>query len=252
MRTIAVVNQKGGVGKTTVTINLAAALAERGQRVCLVDLDPQGDAGEGLGVSPVEGDSLARHLLDEPAGDAAGLAVRRADQLDVIPAADDMFFVEARLVGLRGREQRLRRFLEAFADRYDIVLLDCPPSLGQITDNALIAADAGVLIVMQPEDTSLRALDLLLDQMESIHQGLQVQVPVVGLVANFVDDTTVAKNTMAAVERLPLPLLGKIRKRTKLKEAWGSGKTILELEPNGDTATAYRDLAAAVEKELSA
>ena len=244
MRTIAVCNQKGGVGKTTVAINLGAALAERGQRTLLVDLDPQGHLTEGLGLAEAaEPATLAGLLLGKWDGGLAELVVPVGERLDAVPASVDLFLAEAGLVLARGREHKLARALEPLRGAYDYCLIDCPPTLGQLTDNALVAAGE-VLVPIQAEDTALRALELLVDQVRSLEEGLSVRVALVGLVANQVDDTRVAKRTLATLaEAVPVPVLAELRRRVALKEAWAQGRSILDAEPTGDTADAFRALA---------
>jgi chromosome partitioning protein len=245
-RRIAVVNQKGGVGKTTTTINAGAALAAAGQKVLLVDLDPQGALTEGLGIDAVDGDTSLSNALAQ--GDATGLTTivaTVAERLDVLPTDDGMFLVETRLVSLRGRERRLSRVLDVVAESYDIVLIDCPPSLGLLTDNALLAAGEA-LVPVQLEDTSLKALEILLDQIDSLKQHLDHPVVITGIVANLVEDNNVAKRVSAALAQLPFPLLASVRKRTRLREAWAEGRTILDLDTRSDAADAYRGLAAAL------
>src|ERR687884_12223 len=163
MNTIAIANQKGGVGKTTITINLGAALAEMGQRTLLV----------GRTTTPVQ-----------------ALTVTHECGVDVIPASINLFLTERDLVHLRGREYRLMRVFEPLEEQYDYTLIDCPPTLGQLTDNALVAARKA-LVPIQPEDTSLRALEMLLDQIHSIREGLGLKIDIVGLVVNQADDTLV-------------------------------------------------------------
>lgn len=252
MRRLAVVNQKGGVGKTTVAINLAAALVEAGRRVLVVDLDPQGHATEGLGLGDRydtdDPATLAAALLGHWDGPAADLVVAGKDGIDVIPASVEQFVVETQLVSVRGREHRLAHLLESLSSGYDWVLIDCPPSLGALTDNAVVAAGR-VLVVAQPQDSSLRALELLLDQVQSIRSGLRVDVEVVGIVLNTWEETLVAKRTMAALANLPVPVVGIVRRRTKLQEAWAQGRSILDLEPRSDVAQVFRDMAAAVETD---
>ncbi len=250
MRSLAIVNQKGGVGKTTVAINLAAALEEAGRRVLLVDLDPQGHATEGLGLGDrYDTDApatLAAALLGRWDGSPAELVMTGAGGIDVIPASVEQFVVEAQLVSVRGREHRLAHLLEPLSSTYDWVLIDCPPSLGALTDNAVVAAGR-VLVVAQPQDSSLRALELLLDQVQSIRSGLRVDIEVIGIVLNTWEDTLVAKRTMAALSDLPIPVIGVVRRRTRLQEAWAQGRTILDLEPRSDVAQEFRGMAAAVE-----
>ena len=250
MNTIAVANQKGGVGKTTITINLGAALAERGVRTLLVDLDPQGHLTEGLGLSEPEGDeTLAAAILGRTSIPIKTLTVSHECGVAIIPASLDLFLTERDLVHLRGREYRLRRVFEPLEDQYDYTLIDCPPTLGQLTDNALVAARKA-LVPIQPEDTSLRALEMLLDQIHSIREGLGLTVDIVGLVVNQADNTLVARRTLETLtQAVPVPILASIRRRVRLKEAWAAGKPVTMTEPSGDAAEAFRGLAHAITKQ---
>jgi chromosome partitioning protein len=252
MRTLAVVNQKGGVGKTTVAINLAAGLAELGERVLLVDLDPQGDATTGLGFEEryeAEVPSLLAALTGRlPAGTAVRDLVVTAPPLDLLPSNLDLALAERLLLTEHGREHLLaRRVLAGFSGRYDWCLVDCPPSLGVLTDNAIVAAGE-VLVVIKPEGKSLRALGLLLDQIASLRQGLDVSAEIVGVVIAAHDDTRVAKRVDDDLAALPVPVLGRIRKRVAVDEAWERHQTVLEYEPDGYTAVAFRELASRVVK----
>jgi chromosome partitioning protein len=250
MNTIAIANQKGGVGKTTITINLGAALAERGLHTLLVDLDPQGHLTEGLGLSePEGGETLATALLGRTSVPVNRLTVSHECGVDIIPASLDLFLTERDLVHLRGREYRLRRVFEPLEDQYDYTLIDCPPTLGQLTDNALVAARKA-LVPIQPEDTSLRALEMLLDQVHSIREGLGLTVDIVGLVVNQADDTLVARRTLETLTKVvPVPILASIRRRVRLKEAWAAGKPVTMTEPSGDAAEAFRGLAQAITEQ---
>jgi chromosome partitioning protein len=247
MRTLAVVNQKGGVGKTTVAINLGAALAQRGLRVLLVDLDPQGDATTGLGFEEqyeAEMPSLLAGLTGRlPGGMMVTDLVLSTGQFDVLPSNLDLALAERLLLTEHGREHLLaRRVLGVLADRYDWCLIDCPPSLGVLTDNAIVAAGE-VLVVVKPEGKSLRALGLLLDQIASLRQGLDVTAEIIGVVVTAHDDTKVAKRVDEDLAVLPVPVLGRIRKRVAVDEAWERHQTVLDYEPDGHAAAAFRELA---------
>jgi chromosome partitioning protein len=248
MRRIAVTNQKGGVGKTTVTLNLAAALAALDLRVLVVDLDPQGYATYGCGAGgryESEGPNLASALLGEQITPLSDLAVRTADGFDILPSHLEMLVADPRLYAMRGREHRLSGILE-FATAWDYCLIDCPASLGVLTDNAIVAAGE-VLVPLKPDGLSLRALELLMDQIESIRTGLRTRADVIGLVINMWDDTLTAQRVLADLAAgVPVPILGTIRRRVALSEAWEDGRSVLSTQPLHHAAVAYRELAEAV------
>lgn len=237
---VAITNQKGGVGKTVLAANLGGALAELGHRVLLVDLDPQGHLTHGLGCVEAEEITLAAAMIDLGKVDP-GMIVERSSNLDLIPTSIDHFLTEQRLHELRGREYRLRRVLDQLDRPYDWILIDAPPHLGDLADNGIVAARR-VLVPLVPDGYSLRALELLLDQINALRE-MGVDIEVLGLVANLVDDTRVSQRALGSLAELSLPLLGRLRRRTRIREAHDAGQTVLELEPTGDAAEWFRDLA---------
>ncbi len=234
-QTLAICNQKGGVGKTTLAINLGAALAEAGERVLLVDLDPQGHLTEGVG--------LGRHYLENENTLYSALVGKRpptvealirespTDRFHIIPASYELTLAEQALYMSRNREHRLKGLLAPLDDVYDRVLIDCPPVLGNLTDNALNAAGR-VLIPIQAEATSVRALELLFDQIESVERGLGIRIEVVGVVPNLVQDSAMAKRILASLrESIPVVTPFEIRKRVMLQAAWSQGRSIFSFQP---------------------
>src|SRR5690606_25749637 len=180
-RVIALCNQKGGVGKTTTTISLGAALAEVGRRVLVVDFDPQGAASVGLGINPHELDQTIYSLLMERDARIEDVLRRTAiEGLDVLPANIDLSAAEVQLVGEVARESVLSRVLREVVDDYDVVLIDCQPSLGLLTVNALTAAH-GVLIPLASEFFALRGVALLVETIEKVRDRLNPRLEVDGI-----------------------------------------------------------------------
>lgn len=250
MRSLALANQKGGTGKTTITVGLGAAAALAGYRVLILDLDPQGHATVAMGRGEDYNaglPNLATVLTGE--GPPAGLAdlvilgvwsPPGPGRVDLVPSCPAMFFAEADLYRARGRELRLARLLSQLAEEeaHDLCLIDCPPSLGVLTDNALAAARE-VLVVAGAEPSSAHGLDLLLGQLRSLRDHLDLEVTVAGVVANRVEDTRVARAALAELaDRWGLDVIAAIPKRVRLQEAWAAGRPVQALDPRGDVADA--------------
>ncbi|MFD8534321.1 ParA family protein [Streptosporangium canum] len=264
MQITAVVNQKGGVGKTTTTINLGGALAEQGQRVLLVDLDPQGHLTEALKLpEALDGRSLAGILTGAWTGAVDEIVVPYSTpgtgRLDVIPTTLEMFTVGRELDRLRAREERLGRILAPLDDLYDHCLIDCPPALDILTDNALTAAD-GVLIPVQAEDSTLRALRLLLAQIDALEAELR-RTPLVlhGMVVSMLDRgaggqarSNIGRSVITALEGLPLPIVATIPRGVPISEAWRYGRTVTDYAPDSEHAAEFRALAQVLAKAAAA
>lgn len=246
-------NQKGGVGKTATTINLGAALAEAGERVLLIDYDPQGHLTDALKLpEALEHATLKRAMCGEFTGDPHEFVARIGERLAVIPTNLDMFLLEAGLYQQRAREQQLERVLEPFEDEFDVCLIDCPPSLGVITDNALYAARrraghrGGVLIPVQAEDSSIKALRLLLMQIESLCSAMRVDIDIQGLIVSLYDGRkgAIVTSVLEAFRALGKPpVLAVIGDRADVRKSWREGRTVLEYAPDSDAATWFRELA---------
>ena len=245
-RIIAMCNQKGGVGKTTTTINLGAALAELGRRVLLVDFDPQGAASVGLGVRANELDVTIYNLLVDRGHDVREVIQEtRTENLDIIPANIDLSAAEVQLVGEVAREQILARVLRPVLDDYDVVLIDCQPSLGLLTVNGLACSD-GVIIPTECEYFSLRGLALLTDTVEKVHDRLNPKLQISGILVTRYDPRTVnSREVMARVmERFGDLVFDTVITRTvRFPETTVAGEPIITWAPKSGGAEAYRSLA---------
>ncbi len=245
-RVIAMCNQKGGVGKTTTTINLAAALAEYGRKVLIVDFDPQGAASVGLGISPHELDLTIYNLLMERDAQIADVLRHTSTPgLDLLPANIDLSAAEVQLVGEVARESVLSRALRPVLDDYDVVLIDCQPSLGLLTVNALTAAH-GVLIPLECEFFALRGVALLIETIEKVRDRLNPRLEVDGILATMYDSRTLhAREVVARVhEAFGDTLLQTVIGRTvKFPDATVAAEPITTYAPTHSGAQAYRQLA---------
>ncbi|WP_019137222.1 ParA family protein [Cellulomonas massiliensis] len=245
-RVIAMCNQKGGVGKTTTTINLAAALAEYGRRVLVVDFDPQGAASVGLGINPHELELTVYNLLmDRNARLEEVVRTTGVEGLDLLPANIDLSAAEVQLVGEVARESILARVLRPALDDYDVVLVDCQPSLGLLTVNALTAAH-GVLIPLECEFFALRGVALLVETIDKVRDRLNPRLEVDGILATMYDARTLhAREVVARVhEAFGDTLLQTVIGRTvKFPDATVAAEPITSYAPTHAGAIAYRQLA---------
>ena len=245
-RIVAVVNQKGGVGKTTSTINLGAALAEEGARVLLVDFDPQGALSVGLGLNPHAMDTTVYNLLlDRSVKLADVVSPSKIPGLDLIPSNIDLSAAEVMLVNEVAREQLLKSALAPAQATYNYILIDCPPSLGLLTVNALTAADA-VLIPLECEYFALRGMALLMDTVAKVKERLNPALEVLGIVATMLDARTIhGREVLSRVSEAFGDKLFKtvIHKTIKFSEAPVVGEPILTYASSSNGAQEYRDLA---------
>ena len=244
-QTIACANQKGGVGKTTTVVNLGSYLALAGERVLIVDLDPQGNATSGLGLDRT---TIERSVYDAVIDGAhiAGLTIPGPlEGLDVVPSAVALAGAEIELAPVEGRERRLARLLAAIEDDYDYVLVDCPPSLGLLTVNALTAADS-VLIPLQCEYYALEGLTQLLATLDLVRDHLNPSLAVKGVVLTMFDGRTKLSADVAAEVRRHLGhqvFDTVIPRSVRLSEAPSHGQPISRYSPDSTGALAYAALA---------
>jgi chromosome partitioning protein len=248
-RIVCVANQKGGVGKTTTSVNLAAGLALRGHRVLVVDIDPQSNATTGLGLDPK---AVAGSTYDLMLGAASlpEVAVSTAvDGLDIAPAAPDLAGAEVELVSSMSREHRLSESLDGAGARYDLIFVDCPPSLGLLTVNALAAAQ-DLIVPVQCEYYALEGLGQLLATAERIRRVLNPDLRISGFVLTMYDARTKLAGQVADEIRSHFPDLAfetVIPRSVRLSEAPSFGEPVLTLDPSSRGAITYRLLAAEVE-----
>lgn len=245
-RVIALCNQKGGVGKTTTTINLAAALAEYGRRVLVVDFDPQGAATVGLGVNPYELSGTVYNLLMDRHPDVAAVIQHtRVEGLDVLPANIDLSAAEVQLVSEVAREHTLKRVLDKVRNVYDIILIDCAPSLGLLTINALTSADR-VIIPLEAEFFALRGVALLEDTIAKVRERINPDLSLLGIVATRFDTRTLHSREVMdrVVERFGEGVFHTVIRRTvRFPEATAAGEPITAYAPDSAGADQYRQLA---------
>jgi chromosome partitioning protein len=242
---IAVVNQKGGVGKTTTAINLAAAMAEVGHPTLLIDLDPQANSTSGLGLDPARARLNFYHVLVGEATIAEVTHVTGIPGLSLVPSHIDLAGAEIELASVHEREGLLRKALASQPPGVDIVLIDCPPSLGLLTLNALVAATS-MLIPTQSEYFALEGLRHLMYTHQLVRSRLNPRLAIAGiLITQFDSRTTLAWDVLAAVRRAhPHHLLETlIPRNVRLSEAPSHGKSVLEFDPTCRGAAAYRALA---------
>ena len=244
-RIISLCNQKGGVGKTTTTINLGAALAEYGRKVLAVDFDPQGALSAGLGVATHDVPTIYDLLLGTIANPSEAIVSTNVPNLDVIPANIDLSAAEVHLVNEVARETILARVLRKVSDQYDVILIDCQPSLGLLTVNALTAAH-GVLIPLECEFFALRGVALLVETIDKVRDRLNPAIELDGILATMYDARTLHSREVLerVVETFGDQVLETVIGRTvKFPDASVAGSPITTFAPEHAAAEAYRQLA---------
>lgn len=245
-RIISMVNQKGGVGKTTSTINLGAALAETGRKVLLVDFDPQGALSAGFGANPHELDlTIYNVMMDRKVDIHEVIQSTDTENIDLLPANIDLSAAEVQLVNEVAREQVLASALRKVENDYDVILIDCQPSLGLLTVNALTASH-GVIIPLICEFFALRAVALLVDSIEKVQERLNPKLQIDGVLATMFDSRTLHSKEVLAriIDAFGDKVFDTVIKRTvKFPDATVSAEPILSYASNHPGADAYRQLA---------
>ncbi|MBR3603782.1 MAG: ParA family protein [Elusimicrobiaceae bacterium] len=242
---IAIANQKGGVGKTTTSINLAYALAHLDQEVLLIDFDPQGNAGSGLGITVEEGEKSVYHLLTKNATFEEVIRQTSNEMLDVIPTCKHLAGAEVELVNVRGRENMLKEALSPLRKMYKYIIIDCPPSLGLLTLNALMAADS-VITPVQCEFYAMEGLAHFMGTIQKIRQFLNSNLKLDGGVLTMYDNRmNLSRQVFAEVSRFFGEKIYKtpIPRNIRLAEAPSFGQSIFDYEPACRGANAYIQLA---------
>ena len=240
-RVLVFANQKGGVAKTTTTLNLGVALAEHGHRVLIVDLDPQGNLTMSQGMNP---DAIERSMFDVLVHRLPISEVIHKVEVDIAVSSIDLAGAELALSSLIGRERALDKALLEVRDKYDFILVDTPPSLGLLTINAFVAA-TGVIVPVQCEYLSLRGLVQLENTLSMVRENLNPDVKVEGILPTMLDSRTL--HSREAIEILEenfgeLVYKSRIRKTVRYAEAPVKGMSVLKYDPNGSAAEAYREL----------
>ena len=245
-KAIAIFNQKGGVGKTTTNINLAACLAMRGKKVLILDIDPQGNTTSGIGVSKKTLENTIYNILvDENFDPRDAIINTSVENLDLIPASVDLAGAEVELVQIEGRERALKNGLDKIKEDYDYIFIDCPPSLGLLTINSLAAVDS-VLIPIQCEFYALEGVSQLVSTIDLVKKSLNPDLEVQGVILSMFDGRT--NLSAQVVQEVKRYFGGKvystvIPRNVRLAEAPSFGLPITEYDPKSKGAEAYMDFA---------
>ena len=237
---VALINQKGGVGKTTTAVNLAAALQSKGKKILVCDFDPQGNATSGLGLDPREVETTIYDLIIEDKPDVRA-AIEHTDWADVIASNTDLSGAEIELIGLERREYRLKQVLETVRDDYDYILIDCPPSLGILTLECLCAADS-FLVPLQTEYYALEGLTQLMATVRSVQKGLNKKIRIEGILLTMYDGrTNLAVQVVEEVKRHfgDKVYASVVPRNVRLSEAPSHGQPVMVYDPYCRGTEAY-------------
>jgi chromosome partitioning protein len=244
-KVIALVNQKGGVGKTTTAVNLSAYLASFGKRVLLVDIDPQANATSGLGLALTSEDQHVYHALLEPQSSSRSIKPTQVDSLHIVPSHTDLAGAVVELVTVDSREYRLRQAIDALREMYDFIIIDCPPSLGLLTINGLVAADE-IIIPVQAEYFALEGLSQLLNTINLIQNHLHPELNIRGAVITMFDQRNKLSRSVMNELYSYFPnriFRSVIPRNVRLAEAPSYGQPIIQYDPSSKGAKAYERLA---------
>lgn len=247
---IAITNQKGGTGKTTTSINLASYLASYGRKVLLLDLDPQGNASSGIGISSQESEKGLYHLITDQALAHETVKSTSLNNLDIITSSQDLAAATIELVNLDSREYKLRNALNSIKNKYHYVIIDCPPSLGLLTINGLVATDE-ILIPVQCEYYALEGLGQLLNTISLIQENLKPELKLMGALLTMFDKRNKLSYEVAKEVKRHFPgyvFEAVIPRNVSLSEAPSYGKSIMHYDPWSKGARAYKQLAQEVIK----
>lgn len=245
-KAIAIFNQKGGVGKTTTNINLAACLAIKKKKVLVIDIDPQGNTTSGIGLSKKElGNTSYEVLVDDSIDPESAIVETSVENLDIIPASVQLAGAEVELIKLKGREKRLKKAIDAVKPKYDYIFIDCPPSLGLLTINSLTAVDS-VLIPIQCEFYALEGVSQLMSTIDIVKKSLNPALQIQGVILSMFDGRT--NLSIQVVEEVKKYFKEKvyttvIPRNVRLAEAPSFGLPIMQYDPKSTGAAAYLEFA---------
>lgn len=251
-KVISITNQKGGVGKTTTAINLSAALAEASQSVLVIDFDPQTNATSGLGVELTDEDKTIMDVIRNNTDIKKAIINTHVKDLDILSGDVELSVLELELLNKPDKEKKLKQIIDKIKEKYDYIIIDCPPSVGMLTVNALVASDS-VIIPVQCEYFSLEGLTQVLDIIDLVRQKMNTKLVVEGILFTMYDGRTklaqdVVKNVKEVLNEKTFDTL--IPRNVRLAEAPSNGMTIFSYDPISSGAESYRKLAAEILGEL--